>query len=73
MLSSNTVILLKTIRTKPILASLGKPVGKRFDPQWYGNLSNDFFLKLLDLDFNMVALLTVGIQVLNSFSRYTLI
>ena len=31
MLSSNTVILLKTIRTKPILANLGKPVGKRFE------------------------------------------
>ena len=30
MLSSYTIILLKTIRAKPILANLGKPVGKTF-------------------------------------------
>ena len=31
MLSSNTIILLKTIRVKPVLVNLGKPVGKTFE------------------------------------------
>ena len=54
MLSSYTIILLKTIRAKPILANLGKPLGKPFKSSasviWK---PNDFFFKLLDLGFHM--------------------